>query len=65
MNGTMLLFQFHERTDRNTINKFMQEVIWTGFIVVEREVQVPQAWFSGGYSPQKDSERSGNTRKGG
>ena len=38
MNGTMLLFQFHERTDRNTINKFMQEVIMTGFIVVEREV---------------------------
>ena len=25
MNGTMLLFQFHERTDRNTINKFMQK----------------------------------------
>jgi hypothetical protein len=25
MNGTMILFQFHEKTDRNTINKFMQK----------------------------------------
>ena len=25
MDGTMILFQFHERTNRNTINKFMQK----------------------------------------
>ncbi len=25
MNGTMILFQFTERTDHNTVNKFMQK----------------------------------------